>query len=132
MSGAAAGTKRDMGEEPLVPTVSRVVTALRARGIPFALTGGCAIYARDGPASRHDVDMLVREQDVPEAVRTLVAAGMRAADAPEDWLAKAYDGEVLVDLIHRPNGRPVTDETLPAPRRCASVRCTRPSCPAPT
>ena len=42
----------------------------------------------------------------------LLAAGLRAAPPPEDWLTKLYDGEVLVDLIHRPNYRAVTDDLL--------------------
>jgi hypothetical protein len=93
-------------------TLVRVGTVLRDAGVPFALTGGSAIYARGGPFSEHDVDVLVRPGDVDEAVRTLVEAGMRAADAPEDWLRKVYDGDVLVDLIHRPAELTVTDETL--------------------
>lgn len=93
-------------------TLVRVGTVLRDAGVPFALTGGSAVYARGGPFSEHDVDVLVRPGDVDEAVRTLVEAGMRAADAPEDWLRKVYDGDVLVDLIHRPAELTVTDETL--------------------
>jgi hypothetical protein len=96
----------------LLRTVTKVSSALRAEGIPFALTGGCAVFARGGPETEHDVDVLVREEDVAAAVRTLVAAGMRAADTPYDWLSKVYDGDRLVDVIFRPNDRPVTDEML--------------------
>jgi hypothetical protein len=85
---------------------------MRSAAIPFALTGGCAVYARGGPATSHDVDILLRERDVPAAVGALVSVGMRAADTPLDWLAKVYDGDVLVDLLYRPNQRPVTDEVL--------------------
>jgi hypothetical protein len=35
---------------------------------------------------------------------------MRAEHPLEEWLYKARDGEVLVDLIFRPAGGPVTDE----------------------
>jgi hypothetical protein len=41
-----------------------------------------------------------------------VAAGLRAVEPPEDWLTKVYDGDRLVDLVFRPNHRPVTDELL--------------------
>jgi hypothetical protein len=106
-----------MGEEPtwnerVQRTLVRVGTVLRDAEVPFALTGGSAVYARGGPFSEHDVDVLVRPGDVDTAVRALVEAGMRAAEAPEDWLRKVYDGEVLVDLIHRPAELTVTDETL--------------------
>ncbi len=96
----------------LLRTVARAADVLRAADIPFALTGGCAVYARGGPASDHDVDLLVRQCDVPAATRALVRAGMRAAETPLDWLSKVYDGDVLVDLLFSPNHRPVTDEVL--------------------
>lgn len=96
----------------LLETLARVVTALRARDVPFALTGGCAIYARGGPMSQHDVDVLVRWQDVERSSGALAAAGMTTRDPAEDWLAKAYDGDRLVDLVHRPNEEPVTGEVL--------------------
>lgn len=99
-------------QKVLLRTMAKVARALRSEEIPFALTGGCAVYGRGGPTTSHDVDILVREQDVPTAVSTLVAAGMRAADTPLDWLAKVYDGDVLVDLLFRPNQRPVTDDML--------------------
>ncbi|MCP2243703.1 nucleotidyltransferase domain-containing protein [Lentzea aerocolonigenes] len=99
-------------QDELLRTLTKVANALRSAEIPFALTGGCAGYARGGPASEHDVDLLVREQDAAEAVRVLVQRGLRAAEPPEDWLLKVYDGDSLVDLLFRPNERPVTDETL--------------------
>ncbi|WP_231641989.1 nucleotidyltransferase family protein [Nocardia sp. NRRL S-836] len=99
-------------QDELLRTLTKVANALRSAEIPFALTGGCAGYARGGPASEHDVDLLVREQDATEAVRVLVSRGLRAAEPPEDWLLKVYDGDSLVDLLFRPNERPVTEEIL--------------------
>ncbi len=50
---------------------------------------------------------------VSEALRAAkVRVGMRATETPLDWLAKVYDGGVLVDLLFNPNDRPVTDEVL--------------------
>jgi hypothetical protein len=99
-------------QDALLRTVTRVASALRPTGVRFALTGGCAVYARGGPETEHDVDILLRQQDTQTAVTALVGAGMRAADPPEEWLTKVYDGDRLVDLIFRPNDRPVTDEVL--------------------
>jgi hypothetical protein len=96
----------------LLRTLAEVARVLRAAGVPFAVTGGCAVYARGGPATSHDVDVLVLERDVTPAVRALVASGMRAADTPLDWLVKVYDGDNLVDLLFRPNHRPVTEQVL--------------------
>nr|WP_042183506.1 nucleotidyltransferase family protein [Kibdelosporangium sp. MJ126-NF4]CEL15565.1 hypothetical protein [Kibdelosporangium sp. MJ126-NF4]CTQ98230.1 hypothetical protein [Kibdelosporangium sp. MJ126-NF4] len=99
-------------QDALLRTVTKVASALRPTGLPFALTGGCAVYARGGPETEHDVDILILEQDVPTAVRALVGAGFRAADPPEEWLTKVYDSDRLVDLIFRVNERPVTPEML--------------------
>jgi hypothetical protein len=37
---------------------------------------------------------------------------MRPEDPPEEWLYKAWDGDVLVDLIHHPKGIEVDDEVI--------------------
>ncbi|MFC4003152.1 nucleotidyltransferase family protein [Prauserella oleivorans] len=109
----------EVDQEQLLRTVTRVVTTLREADVPFALAGGCAVYARGGPASDHDVDIFVTEADAPVARKALIAAGMRAADPPEDWLVKVYDGDCLVDVIFRPNQRPVTADLL---ARCEEMR----------
>ncbi|MBW8485211.1 hypothetical protein K1Y72_22720 [Actinomadura sp. PM05-2] len=93
--------------EGLRLTLKRTGSVLRESGVPFALAGGCAAYARGAAMSTHDVDVVVREEDVEAAVGALVAAGMRPHEAPENWLAKVYDGDQLIDLIFAPSGRPV-------------------------
>ncbi|MGH3516380.1 MAG: nucleotidyltransferase [Haloechinothrix sp.] len=102
----------DVDEQQLLRTVTRVANTLHAHGIRFAVAGGCAVYAHGGPASEHDVDIFLKENDAIPARNALVASGLRAVDPPEDWLTKAYDGDCLVDLIFRPNQRDVTDEML--------------------
>ena len=37
---------------------------------------------------------------------------MRADDPPEEWLVKAWDGDVLVDLIFCPSGLPIDDDVI--------------------
>ncbi|WP_308205038.1 BON domain-containing protein [Frankia tisae] len=85
---------------------------LKEADIPFALGGSYACWARGGPEPVHDVDFMLREEDVPRAVEVLAASGLRPVDPPEDWLTKVFDGEVLVDLIHHPVGRAVTRQML--------------------
>src|SRR5689334_25139375 len=92
--------------------VKKVATTLKGANVPFALSGGYASWARGGPEPVHDVDFVLLEEDVPHALRALAAAGLRAADPPEDWLVKVYDGDCLVDLIFRPSERSVTREQL--------------------
>ncbi len=101
-----------MDQQSLLHTVTSVANALHQAGIRFAIAGGCAVYARGGPASDHDVDIFLKEQDLAAARDVVVKGGMRPVEPPEDWLTKVYDDDRLVDLIFRPNQRPVTDETL--------------------
>ncbi|ACU96720.1 hypothetical protein [Saccharomonospora viridis] len=121
-----------MEAEPdqLLRTAMRVANTLRSHEVHFALAGGCAVYAHGGPASEHDVDVFVTEQDAPEARKVLVAAGMRAVNPPEDWLLKVYDGDCLVDLIFRPSGRPVTPERLDRAEELRVGATTAPVIPA--
>jgi putative nucleotidyltransferase-like protein len=99
-------------DEGLMVTMKRVGAVLKRADIPFALAGGFAAYARGGMSSDHDVDFLLRSQDVDAALEALAEAGFDTERPPEDWLVKVYDEGRLVDLIHRPVERPVTDETL--------------------
>lgn len=99
-------------DEGLLITLKRAASVLKQADVPFALAGGFAAYAHGGTSSDHDVDFLIRESDVGKALEALVEAGFTAERPPEDWLVKVYDEGRLVDLIHRPVERPVTDETL--------------------
>jgi hypothetical protein len=94
----------------LVASMKNAAAALREAEIEFMLGGGLAAWARGGPPTDHDVDFYVREEHAERGLEALIAAGMRAERPPEEWLYKAYDGPVLVDLIFRPAGGPVTDE----------------------
>ncbi|MBF6209777.1 hypothetical protein IU433_04545 [Nocardia puris] len=96
----------------LLHALARAANALAHSDIPFAVAGGCAVWARGGPATDHDVDLFVRPEDSGRARSALARAGLRVADAAEDWLTKAYDGDILIDIVHRPNDRDVTGQLL--------------------
>lgn len=98
--------------DALRETMKRAAVILKRANVGFALAGGFAAYARGAPAPVHDVDFVLREEDVGSALEALTEAGMRRERPPEDWLAKVYDDDVLVDLIHAPAGRPVDDGML--------------------
>lgn len=100
------------GEDTLLASLKRAASALKEAGVEFALAGGFAAYARGAAISTHDVDFVLPEQEVEAALTVLTGAGMRYAEAPEDWLAKVYDDDRLIDLIFRPSGRPVGSELL--------------------
>ena len=93
-------------------TLKKSAAALRDANIPFLLGGSMASWARGGPETRHDLDLMIKEEDVPRALEALKGVGMRPENPPEDWLVKAWDGDVLVDLIHHARGLPIDDEVI--------------------
>src|SRR4051794_12216904 len=101
------------GDAALLGAVKRGAAVLRDARIPHALGGSFAVYARGGPWPRsHDVDFLIRDSDVAAALEAFTEAGMRCELPPEGWLAKAYDGDAQIDLIHHPSGHAVDDAML--------------------
>jgi hypothetical protein len=93
-------------------TLKKVAAILRDAEIPFALGGSLAAWARGGPESSKDLDFMIRVEDTDRALDALAAAGLRPERPPEGWLVKAWDGDVMVDLIHHALGVPITDEVL--------------------
>jgi predicted nucleotidyltransferase len=85
---------------------------LNDAGVPWVLGGGLACWARGGPETEHDVDILVKPEDAERAQQALAEAGLRVERPPEGWLLKAFDDGILVDLIFEPNDGPVDDALL--------------------
>ena len=103
---------RDAQFEQILEAMKVAAAALRDGGIPFALAGGLAVYARGGPPTEHDVDFLIQQEDTERALELLGAAGFRAERPPEGWLYKVFDDNgSMIDLIFAPNSRP---ERVPA------------------
>jgi hypothetical protein len=98
--------------DAMVESMKKAAAALRDADIPFLLGGSFAAWARGGPTSDHDVDLLVKPEDAERAAQVLEQEGMRIERPPEGWLLKAWDGDVLVDLIFDPATGPVTDEVI--------------------
>jgi len=100
----------DQEFEHLLDAMKKAAGVLRAADVPFVLGGGLACWARGAPKTEHDVDFLVKPDDAERAQRALAAAGLRTETPPEGWLLKAYDADVLIDLIFEPQGGPIDDE----------------------
>jgi Uncharacterised nucleotidyltransferase len=101
------------GDQPfdqIQESLKRAAGALREAEVPFLLGGGLAVWAQGGPPTGHDLDFMVKPEDADRALEVLAAAGMRPEKPPEGWLYKAWDGDILVDLIFEPIGEPVNDE----------------------
>jgi predicted nucleotidyltransferase len=98
--------------ERMRETLKRSAAALRDADVPFVLAGGLAVWARGGPESDHDLDFMLRPEDAERALAALGQAGMRTEKPPEGWLYKAFDDDVMVDLIFEPTGVEIGDELL--------------------
>jgi predicted nucleotidyltransferase len=92
--------------------LKRAVAVLDGAGIDFMIGGGLAGWAHGGPPTTGDVDLMLQASDARTAMETLGKAGMRTEEPPEQWLLKAYDEDVLIDLIYEPSGMRVDEEAL--------------------
>jgi hypothetical protein len=90
----------------------RVAEALTGARVEFLLGGSLASWVRGGPESCNDLDLMIRPEDSDRALEALGEMGMRTERPAEGWLVKAWDGDVLVDLICRPMGVPIDDEVF--------------------
>jgi hypothetical protein len=102
------------------PTFDELIEAMKTGAgilleheIPFALGGGLAAWARGGPRSEHDVDLMIRPEDAEAALEAFARRGLRVERPPEGWLCKAWHPNgVLIDLIFQPAGGSLTLEAL--------------------
>jgi Nucleotidyl transferase of unknown function (DUF2204) len=98
--------------EAIEAALRKAVGALERRRVPFLLGGSLAVWARGGPESCNDLDLMVQGEDADAALAALEEAGLRGERPPEGWLYKAWEGDVLVDLIFDPKGQPIDDATF--------------------
>jgi hypothetical protein len=110
-------SKSDAGFDDIEHTLKRSAAALKEADVPFMLGGSLAVFARGGPESCADLDLIVKPDDARRALDVLLGLGMRREDPPEDWLLKAWDGNVLVDLIFAPLGLGIDDAVFDAADR---------------
>lgn len=113
-AAGTAGERSDRHDDraALHDALRLVAVALTDAGLPFALVGGYAAWARGASEPSHDVDFAILEEDVPRAQEAITAAGLELHDPPENWLFKAYYQGALVDVLFRMVGEPVTRELL--------------------
>jgi hypothetical protein len=103
--------KSEVAEE-LTESLKSSVATLEQEDVPYLLGGGLGCWARGGPPSSNDIDLMVKREDAERAQEALAEAGLRPESPPEQWLLKAYDGEILVDLIFEPSGMRIDDEVI--------------------
>jgi hypothetical protein len=96
----------------IAESMKKAAAAFRENDIDFLLAGSLASWARGGPETHHDLDFVVKPEDAERALEALEKAGMRTEKPPEEWLYKAWDGDVLIDLIFQPSGIHPDDDLM--------------------
>jgi predicted nucleotidyltransferase len=105
-------TDQDREFDRLLDAMKKAAGALNDAGVPFVLGGGLACWARGGPKTEHDVDLLVKPEDAERAQQALAQSGMLVEHPPEGWLLKAYADDILIDLIFDPTDGPIDDDSF--------------------
>jgi hypothetical protein len=100
------------GRDGLREALKRTAVALKESGVPFALAGGYAAWARGGPEPEHDVDFVIAEDDAAVVADSLAKRDLRVVQPPEDWLFKVFTDDAMVDVVFRLSGSVVQRETL--------------------
>ena len=96
----------------IVEGLRKAAAAFREADVRYCLSGSVAAWARGGPETVNDVDLIVDPADIEKAAAALEATGMRKEVPPEGWLVKLWDGDVLIDLIHTVTGYDNVEEIL--------------------
>jgi hypothetical protein len=83
--------------------------ALDLAGTRYMLGGAFALNAYTGIwRDTKDLDVFVPEKDVARVLEVLQSAGFETEVAEPHWLAKAWRGELFVDVIHANDSGTVT------------------------
>ena len=109
----------------IVESLRRTIAILREIDVRYALAGSVASWARGGPETVNDLDLIVAPEDAERAFEALQKAGMEGEVPPEGWLYKLKDGDVEVDLIFQVTGVEDVHEILERAEvmRVASLDC---------
>jgi len=109
----------------IVESLRRVIVVLRELDVRYALAGSVASWARGGPETVNDLDLIVARDDAEKAFEALKSAGMEGEVPPEGWLYKLKDGEVEIDLIFKVTGVDHVEDIIERSEvmRVASLDC---------
>src|SRR3712207_3785756 len=77
----------------IVESLRKVIVVLRDLDVSYALAGSVASWARGGPETVNDLDLIVAREDADKAFEALKDAGLEGEVPPEGWLYKLKDGD---------------------------------------
>jgi hypothetical protein len=109
----------------IVESLRRTIVVLRDIDVRYALAGSVASWARGGPETVNDLDLIVAPEDAEKAFEALKGSGMEGEIPPEGWLYKLQDGDVEIDLIFKVTGVDDVHEIIDRSElmRVASLDC---------
>lgn len=82
--------------------------------IPYALIGGVAVKSLGRPRITHDIDIFVRPDDASRVLEVLEERGFTSQKRDPVWLFKAWNEDILVDVIFKSSGDIYFDEEVRA------------------
>jgi predicted nucleotidyltransferase len=101
-----------VSEDVFLGVLGRVVATLDEWGGPWALMGGLASAVYGRPRWTYDVDVFLQPHDAAPALEALGRAGFATDEKDPNWLFKAIDEGVLVDIIFRSVGGIYFDDEM--------------------
>ena len=109
----------------IVESLRKVIVVLRDLDVRYALAGSVASWARGGPETVNDLDLIVARDDADRAFEALKEAGFAGEVPPEGWLYKLKDGDVEIDLIFKVTGVERVEDIIERSEvmRVASLDC---------
>ncbi|HXH32626.1 MAG TPA: nucleotidyltransferase [Bacteriovoracaceae bacterium] len=90
------------------------IDAMEESGIPYALIGGVAVKSMGRTRVTHDVDLFVRPDDADKVLQVLEKKNFQTQKRDPYWLYKAWQDEILVDVIFKSTGDIYFDEEVRA------------------
>ena len=81
-------------------TYTHAMSVLNKAGIPYLVSGAIAFYSYTGIwRNTKDLDLFLKPEDRDRALLVLADAGYPVEVTVHSWLAKAFAGDAVVDLI---------------------------------
>jgi len=121
-SEAVTGEREEREHLQMEAVLLRAADVLDKVGIDYAVMGGLASAAVGRLRHTHDVDLFVSHRGAVSGLAALDQAGFRTERTDEEWLYKAFWGDVMVDLIFESTGGITFDEEMRRRRRPIDVR----------
>jgi predicted nucleotidyltransferase len=98
-----------------------VADALDQEEIPYVVIGGIASALYGRPRSSDDLDILVAKVDAERTLEALAGAGFDTERTNDQWIYKAFRGDVQVDVIFWLKGDLYLDDEMLARARRVDV-----------